>query len=65
MGKAKIIDYAKGYSAKSVKTQKSVLKMIFDYAITRDGAEIIYNPVASVVIPRGLPKKNDLHRTTT
>ena len=46
-----------GYSAKTVRTQKGVLKMIFDYAITRDSAPIIYNPVTSVIIPRGLPKK--------
>ena len=46
-----------GYSAKTVKSQKSVLKMIFDYAITRPGACIKLNPVASVTIQRGLPRK--------
>lgn len=46
-----------GYAAKTVKSQKSVLKMIFDFAITRPGACIKFNPVSSVTIQRGLPKK--------
>ena len=48
---------AEGYSAQSVKTQKAVLKMIFDYAIIQDHAAILYNPAASVTVPRGLPRK--------
>ena len=45
-----------GYSSKTVKTQKCVLKMIFDYAIAKDPPPIMYNPVSSVTVPRGLPK---------
>ena len=47
----------KGYSAKTVKTQKGVLKMIFDFAITRENAYVTFNPVNSITVPRGLPKE--------
>lgn len=46
-----------GYSAKTIKTLKCVAGMIMTYAITQDPPYITYNPVSSVSIPRGLPKK--------
>lgn len=48
---------AEGYSSKTVKTQKIVLKMIFDAAITHDPPWLLHNPMAAVTVPRGLPKK--------
>jgi len=45
-----------GYSAKTVKAQKSVIKMIFAYAITHDPPWLLSNPAEYVSIPRGLPK---------
>ena len=48
---------AQGYAAKTVKAQKSILKMIFDFAITQEDAWITFNPVSAITIPRGLPKK--------
>lgn len=45
-----------GYSAKTIKTQKTVVKMIFDYAITHDPPWLQVNPAAAVTIPRGLPR---------
>lgn len=47
---------SQGYSAQSVKTQKAVLKMIFDFAVIQDHPIISSNPVTSVSIPRGLPR---------
>lgn len=45
-----------GYSAKTVKTQKSVLRMIFNFAIVHDPPWITANPCVAVTIPRGLPR---------
>ncbi len=45
-----------GYSSQTVRTQKAVLKMIFDHAIIQEHSTVAYNPVTSVAIPRGLPK---------
>lgn len=48
-----------GYSGKSVKDNKSVLKIIFDTAIIN--GYIRDNPVTSIRIPKGLPKtKRDI-----
>lgn len=44
-----------GYSGKSIKDNKSVLKIIFDFAILH--GDIKVNPVTSVRIQKGLPKK--------
>ena len=44
----------KGYSGKSVKDNKSVLKMILDAAIVH--GDIAENPAASIRIEKGLPK---------
>lgn len=46
-----------GYSAKTVKAQKSMVKMIFTYAITHDPPYTMSNPAEYVQIPRGLPRK--------
>lgn len=46
-----------GYSSKSVKTQKTVTKMIFDYAILHDPPYLLINPTKSVTVKRGLPKR--------
>lgn len=46
----------KGYSAKTIKAQKSVIKMIFSYAITHDPPWLLSNPAEYVKIPRGLPR---------
>lgn len=45
-----------GYAAKTVKAQKSVIKMIFAYAITHDPPWLLSNPAEYVKIPRGLPR---------
>lgn len=45
-----------GFSAKTVKTQKCVTKMIFSSAIVHDPPYILANPADYVTIPRGLPK---------
>ena len=46
-------DLAKmGLGKKVIATQRNVLNMIFDYAVTK--GLIIYNPCASVKLPRGL-----------
>lgn len=47
----------KGYSSKSIKTQKTVLKMVFGYAIVHDPPYILINPASAVEVQRGLPKK--------
>ena len=49
-------------SAKTIKTQKTVYKLIFDNAIIDDkyGQFIKINPTAAVKIPRGLPKEERL-----
>jgi len=47
---------AQGYSAKTVKTQKGVMRMIFSYAIIHDPPYITSNPADYITIPRGLPK---------
>lgn len=45
-----------GYASKTVKTQKNVIKQIFDYAIRQDKPFIIYNPASAVTVPRGLKR---------
>ncbi len=45
------------FAAKTVKTQKGVIKMIFDYAITQEHPYITFNPASAVTIPRGLKRK--------
>ena len=53
---ALILDMAgKGYSAQTIKTQKALMGMIFDYAIIKK--DIKLNPVRSVKVPRNLPKQ--------
>lgn len=47
---------AQGYSAKTVKIQKSVLRMIFSDAILHDPPIITSNPADYVQIPRGLAR---------
>ena len=43
-----------GYSSRSVRNQKYVFSMVFDYAIREKAIQ--YNPVAAVDVPRGLPR---------
>ena len=45
-----------GFSAQTIKDQKSVLNQIFNYAIAHDPPYIRYNPCAAIRLPRGLPK---------
>lgn len=45
---------AQGLSAKTVKTQKTVLNMIFNYAIIE--GDIKHNPVTAVSLPKNLPR---------
>lgn len=45
----------KGYSKKTIATHKSVLNMIFNYAILN--GYITYNPMQDIKLPGGLPKK--------
>lgn len=45
-----------GYSAKTVKTAKTVANMIMNYALTQIPPLIRFNPVSAVSIPRGLPR---------
>lgn len=46
----------KGFSAQTVKDQKAVLNMIFNYAIAHEPPYLKYNPCTAVTVPRGLPK---------
>ena len=46
-----------GYSLKTVKTQKGVIRMIFSHAIIHDPPYILTNPADYVSIPRGLPRE--------
>lgn len=46
-----------GFSSQTVKDQKAVLNMIFNYAIAHDPPYLLYNPCAAIKVPRGLPKK--------
>ena len=48
---------SQSYAAKTVKTQKGVIKMIFDYAITQERPWITFNPASAVTVPRGLKRK--------
>lgn len=48
---------AQGFSSQTVKDQKAVLHMIFNFAIAHDPPYLLYNPCAAVKVPRGLPKK--------
>lgn len=56
---ARLIELMKhqGYSSKSIKTQKTVLKMVFSHAILHDPPYILINPARDIEIQRGLPKK--------
>lgn len=45
-----------GFAAQTVKDQKAVLNMIFNYAIAHDPPYLQYNPCAAVKVLRGLPK---------
>lgn len=45
-----------GFASQTVKDQKAVLNMIFNYAIAHDPPYILYNPCAAVTVPRGLPR---------
>lgn len=45
-----------GFSAQTIKDQKSVLNQIFNYAIAHDPPYIRYNPCTAIRLPRGLPK---------
>ena len=47
---------AEGKSAKTIKTQKSVISQICSFAISQNPPLILINPCAAVHIPRGLPK---------
>lgn len=51
---------SKGYSSKTVKTQRTVYKLIFDFAIISEEVwlkgYVTTNPVTAVSVPRGLPK---------
>lgn len=51
---------AKGYSSKTVKTQRTVYNLIFNFAIISEEdwlkGFVSVNPVSAVSIPRGLPK---------
>lgn len=47
---------SQGYSSKTVKTQKGVVRMIFSSAILCDPPIIKINPADYITIPRGLPK---------
>lgn len=42
-----------GYSSKSLKTQKTVLNMIFNHAIAHDPPYILFNPVSSIRVQGG------------
>lgn len=45
-----------GFASQTVKDQKAVLNMIFNYAIAHDPPYLQLNPCAAVKVPRGLPK---------
>jgi len=46
---------SRGYSAKVVKTQKTVLNQIFNYGIVEMKIQDLHNPVQSVTLPKNLP----------
>lgn len=48
-----------GYGSKTVKTQRTVYKQIYIFAINDEniGREVRYNPVADVPLPKNLPSK--------
>jgi Site-specific recombinase XerD len=46
-----------GFAAQTVKDQKAVLNMIFNFAIAHDPPYLKINPCTAVKVPRGLSKK--------
>ncbi len=44
-----------GYAQKTISNQRMVVNLIFQYAVLQN--DIVYNPCASVSIPKNLPKK--------
>ncbi|MEA5152001.1 MAG: site-specific integrase [Oscillospiraceae bacterium] len=47
----------RGYARRTVQLHLDMLRMICDYAITRPGSVLVYNPCGAVRIPSGLPQK--------
>lgn len=46
-----------GYARRTVQLHLDMMRMLMDYAITRPGSGLSYNPCAAVRIPSGLPQK--------
>ena len=52
-----------GYARRTVQLHLDMLRMIMDYAITRPGSGLVYNPCAAVRLPSGLPQTRRLPPT--
>lgn len=52
------IDYcaSQGYAKDTVRRTKTVLNMVFKYAIVQPGSKLLYNPCSAVTVPKGLSK---------